>query len=142
MIATLAYQFPEHDALSDAGDRILSSVKRDSVIFERQLEVLERLLLQPLRESRRDTEWPKVIVIDGLDECEGQHHGGLTRSPQEAAHAKEADQTEILTALLKAGNDTSFPFRIIIASRSEPTIQSFFTGVANHTTRKIFLDEK
>jgi hypothetical protein len=44
--------------------------------------------------------------------------------------------------LLKAANDPSFPFRFIIASRPEPTIQSFFTTVAGHTTRKIFLDDK
>ncbi|KAJ2916245.1 hypothetical protein MD484_g4160, partial [Candolleomyces efflorescens] len=143
LIPTLAYQLLQHDALADVGDRILSSIERDPVIFERQLEVqLERLLLQPLRESRRDAKWPKVIVIDGLDECEGQLHGDLVRSHQEAAHTKEADQTEILTTLLKAANDPSFPFQIIIASRSEPTIQSFFTGPAKHTTRKIFLDEK
>ncbi|KAJ2929863.1 hypothetical protein H1R20_g7229, partial [Candolleomyces eurysporus] len=145
-VATLAYQLVQHDALRDVGERILSRVERNPAIFERQLEVqLDQLLLQPLRESMKapdSSTWPKVIVVDGLDECEAEQYGDAPLSPQAAALAKEADQTEILRALLKAANDPSFPFRIIIASRPEHAIQSFFTDVASHTTRRIFLDEK
>jgi hypothetical protein len=95
-----------------------------------------------LREGRRDSDWPKVIFIDGLDECQAEQRSDTPRSPQEAARANEADQKEILHALLKATNDPSFPFRIVIASRPEPAIQSFFTEFAHHTTRRIFLDDK
>ncbi|KAJ2929870.1 hypothetical protein H1R20_g7238, partial [Candolleomyces eurysporus] len=144
LVATLAYQLVQHESLGDVGERILSSVERNPAIFERQLEVqLEQLLLQPLREARENLDvasWPKVIIIDGLDECEAEQYGDIARSPH-VTRTKEADQTEILQALLKAANDPSFPFRIIIASRPEPAIQSF-TDVASYTTRKIFLDEK
>ncbi|KAJ2929844.1 hypothetical protein H1R20_g7227, partial [Candolleomyces eurysporus] len=146
LLATFAYQLVQHDGLRDVGERILSCVERNPAIFERQLEVqLDQLLLQPLRDGRKapgSPTWPKVIVVDGLDECDAEHYGDAPRSPQAAALAKEADQTEILYALLKAANDPSFPFRIIIASRPEHVIQSFFTDVASHATRRIFLDEK
>ncbi|RXW17732.1 hypothetical protein EST38_g8131 [Candolleomyces aberdarensis] len=146
LVATLAYQLVQHDALRDVGEHILSYFERNPSIFDRQLEVqLDQLLLQPLRESRKapaSRTWPKVVVVDGLDECEAEQYGDAPRSSQAAARAKEADQTEILHALLKAANDPSFPFRIIIASRPEHAIQSFFTNIAQHITRKIFLDEK
>jgi hypothetical protein len=143
LVATLAYQLIRHKALRDVGERILSCVEHYPDIFERQLEAqLDQLLLQPLRGIRRDAQSPKVILIDGLDECQAEQYGDITRSPQNAVRRNEADQTEILHALLKAANDPSFPFRIIIASRPEPAIQSFFTDIAHHTTRKIFLDDK
>jgi hypothetical protein len=142
----MAYQLVQHEALRDVGERILSSIERNPNIFKQQLEVqLDQLLLQPFRESRRDRDglpWPKVIIIDGLDECDAVQYGDTARSPHVAPRTKEADQTEILHVLLKAANDPSFPFRFIIASRPEPAIQSFFTDVAGHTTRKIFLDDK
>jgi hypothetical protein len=136
LVPTLAYQLVQDDGLRDVGER-------NPAIFEKKLEVqLDQLLLQPLRESGRNMESPKVIFIDGLDECQAEQHGDNPRSPQEAARANEADQKEILHALLKAFNDPSFPFRIVIASRPEPAIQSFFTKFAHHTTRRIFLDDK
>ncbi|RXW17729.1 hypothetical protein EST38_g8132 [Candolleomyces aberdarensis] len=146
LVATLAYQLVQHDALPEVGERILSSVERNPAIFERQLKVqLDELLLQPFRESRKGLDaqsWPKVIIIDGLDECEAEQHGDIARSPHATPRNKEADQTEILQALLKAANDPCFPFRIIIASRPEPAIQSFFADITQHTTGKIFLDDK
>ncbi|KAJ2914156.1 hypothetical protein MD484_g6255, partial [Candolleomyces efflorescens] len=143
LVATLAYQLVQHNALWDVGEHILSCIERDPAIFEKQVEVqFYQLVLQPLKGLQMDTGTPKVILIDGLDECQAEEPGGVSRSPQEAARANETDQTEILHALLKAANDPSFPFRIIIASRPEPAIQSFFTDIAHHTTKTIFLGDK
>ncbi|KAJ2916271.1 hypothetical protein MD484_g4157, partial [Candolleomyces efflorescens] len=146
LVVTLAYQLVQHPALRDVGERILSCVEQDPAIFERQLEVqLDRLLVQPLRELRRDAQLPKIILIDGLDECQAENDNDLARparSPQEMARRNEADQKEILQVLLKAVNDPTFPFRIIIASRPEAVIQSFFTDTAHHITKRIFLDNK
>jgi hypothetical protein len=146
LVATMAYQLVQHEALRDVGERILSSVERNPAVFEQQLDVqLDQLLLLPFRESRRDPDalpWPKVIVIDGLDECDAVQYGDTARSPHVAPRTMEADQTEILHMLLKAANEPTFPFRFIIASRPEPALQSFFTDVAGYTTRKIFLDDK
>ncbi|KAJ2916260.1 hypothetical protein MD484_g4153, partial [Candolleomyces efflorescens] len=148
LVATLAYQLVQHNALRDVGERILSCVEHDPAIFKKKVEVqFDQLLMQPLRESLgtdpvRQSSGPKVIVIDGLDECEAEQYHDVARSPHEIPRSKEADQVEILTALLNATNDPCFPFRIIIASRPEPAIQSFFTDIAHRTTRKIFLDDK
>jgi hypothetical protein len=143
LVATLAYQLVQHKALRDVGERILSCVEHDPAIFEKQVEVqFDQLLLQPLQEARRDSDWPKVMFIDGLDECQAEEEDDAPRSPQEAARANAADQREILHALLKAANNPSFPFRIVIASRPEHIIQSFFTNIAHQTTRRIFLDDK
>ncbi|KAJ2912234.1 hypothetical protein MD484_g8176, partial [Candolleomyces efflorescens] len=147
LVATMAYQLLQHDALRDVGERILSSVERNPAIFEQQLEVqLDQLVLRPLRECRRDPDglpWPKVIVIDGLDECDAVQYIDIVQSPHVTPRTKEADQTEILYMLLEAANDPSFPFRIIVASRPEPAIQAFFNkDIASSTTRKIFLDAK
>ncbi|KAJ2913644.1 hypothetical protein MD484_g6790, partial [Candolleomyces efflorescens] len=145
LIPTLAYQLVQHDALPGVGDRILSCVECNPAIFDRQLGVqLDQLLLRPLIEGRsgEGVNIPKVIFIDGLDECQAEDRGNITRSRDEATLANEADQTEILHTLLKASKDPSFPFRFIIASRPEPAIQSFFTDTAHDITKKIFLDNK
>ncbi|KAJ2912236.1 hypothetical protein MD484_g8175, partial [Candolleomyces efflorescens] len=146
LIATMAYQIVQHEALRDVGESILSSVERNPAVFEQQLEVqLEQLVLRPLRESPRGPRgplWPRVVVIDGLDECDTVAYSETIRSPHVDPRTKEDDQNEILHVLLKAANDPRFPFRIIIASRPEPTFQDFFTGAASQITRKIFLDDK
>ncbi|KAJ2916239.1 hypothetical protein MD484_g4173, partial [Candolleomyces efflorescens] len=142
-VPTLAYQLVQHQALRPVGEDILSCVERDPAVFKKRVEVqFEQLLLQPLRGIQRDAQMPKVILIDGLDECQAEERHGTSRTRDEAIRANEADQTEILEAILKAANDPSSPFRFIIASRPEPAIQFFFTDTAHNITKKIFLDNK
>ncbi|TEB27827.1 hypothetical protein FA13DRAFT_1601104, partial [Coprinellus micaceus] len=47
----------------------------DPIVFERHLDQqLERLVLKPLRKvtGRSDRcHWPRIIIVDSLDECEG-----------------------------------------------------------------------
>ncbi|RXW11847.1 hypothetical protein EST38_g14008 [Candolleomyces aberdarensis] len=144
-VPTLAYQFVQHKALAQVAAQILSAVEDNPAIFEQNLEVqLDQLILEPLRACRDRPplpEWPKVILIDGLDECEADQYHDTTRSDI-SPRSKEEDQTEILSVLKKAASDPDFPFRIVIASRPEHAIQSFFTEVAHSVTRKLFLDEK
>ncbi|RXW18547.1 hypothetical protein EST38_g7306 [Candolleomyces aberdarensis] len=145
LVPTLAYQFVQHKAMTQVAARILSAVEDNPVIFEQNLEVqLDQLILEPLRACQDRPplpEWPKVILIDGLDECEAEQYHDTTRSDI-SPRSKEEDQTEILSVLKKAASDSDFPFRIVIASRPEHAIQSFFTEVAHSVTRKLFLDEK
>ncbi|KAJ2916262.1 hypothetical protein MD484_g4175, partial [Candolleomyces efflorescens] len=142
-VPTLAYQLVQHQALRPVGEDILSCVERDPAVFKKRVEVqFQQLLLQPLRGIQRNAQTPKVILIDGLDECQAESHNPSPSDKQAAIRTNEADQKEILHALLKAATDPSFPFRIIIASRPEHVIQSFFTYVAHRTTRRIFLDDK
>ncbi|KAJ2913047.1 hypothetical protein MD484_g7367, partial [Candolleomyces efflorescens] len=148
LVPTLAYQLVQHKTMPQFRERILSgAVEQNPVIFEQNIEVqLDQLILEPLRSCRDHTnlpEAPKVILIDGLDECEAeQYHdtgrANVTISPR----PKEDDHTEILYVLKKAAGDPSFPFRIVIASRPEHSIKQFFTDVAGSMTRELFLDEK
>jgi hypothetical protein len=126
-------------------DQILSTVKRNPAIFEQNLEAqFDQLILEPLRACRDRSqlpEWPKVILIDGLDECEPDQHHDTTQS-RAPPRSNEDDQIEILSVLKKAADDPDFPFRIVIASRPEYGIKLFFTDVANTMTRELFLDDE
>jgi hypothetical protein len=66
----------------------------------------------------------------------------ITTRSNAAPRSKEEDQTEILSVLKKAASDSDFPFRVVVASRPEHAIRSFFTEVANSMTRELFLDGK
>ncbi|KAJ2913632.1 hypothetical protein MD484_g6776, partial [Candolleomyces efflorescens] len=143
LVPTLAYQLVQHKALQNVRERILICVEKDPAIFRKRLEEqFSQLLTQPLQGTMRETHLPKVILIDGLDECQAEEYGDTPRSRDEAIRANEADQTEILDAILKATNNPSFPFRFIIASRPEPAILSFFTDTAHNITKTIFLDNE
>ncbi|KAJ2913624.1 hypothetical protein MD484_g6787, partial [Candolleomyces efflorescens] len=145
LIPTLAYQLVQHQAMPQVAKRILSAVERNPAVFEQNLEVqLEQLILAPLRAARKHPErsdWPKVILIDGLDECEADQYHDSTQN-NAPRRSKEDDQTEILHVLKKAASDPNFPFRIVIASRPEHAIKGFFTDAAKFLTREIFLDGK
>ncbi|RXW14182.1 hypothetical protein EST38_g11673 [Candolleomyces aberdarensis] len=144
-VSTLAYQLVQHNAMDQVAEQILSTVERNPAIFEQTLDVqLDQLILKPLRACRDQPqllEWPKVILIDGLDECEADQYHDMARSDANL-RSKEEDQTEILYVLKKAASDPDFPFRIVVASRPEHAIKEFFTNVAHSVTRELFLDEK
>ncbi|RXW13197.1 hypothetical protein EST38_g12655 [Candolleomyces aberdarensis] len=145
MVPTLAYQFVQHKAMTQVAARILSAVEDNPVIFEQNLEVqLDQLILEPLRACQDRPPlagWPKVILIDGLDECGADQYQDATQS-NPPSRSREGDQIEILSILKKAAGDPDFPFRIIIASRPEHVIKRFFVDVAKSLTRELFLDAK
>ncbi|KAJ3514295.1 hypothetical protein NMY22_g14786 [Coprinellus aureogranulatus] len=145
LVATLAYHLiqglvDEHP-LRHA---ILAAIQRDPFVFKRQLKDQVRIaLLKPYNDSQRQfdsTTLPKVFIIDGLDEVEAAR--SRTLGQYEARLADEKDQEEILSALLSITRDAVAPFRIIVASRPEPVIQSFFSTHAADVSRKTFLDDK
>lgn len=140
LITTIAYQLLLHDSLRDLGRKILASVDNNPAIFHTRLkDQLEELILNPLREAQvqgTDTSlWPKVIIIDGLDEVEPDGIDG-------SQWAKDEAHSDILSVLIHAASNPAFPFRIVIVSRPERLINEFFSGCSDNITRKIFLDEK
>ena len=119
-------------------------IERDPEIFKKGLmEQAEYLLLAPFRGMCGAWDsfvWPKVIIIDGLDEVEAvQYHD---RSGQSTQRDRDCDQLEILNLLLTLAQRPGFPFRILISSRPEPVIADFFATVGQATTINLFLDSK
>ncbi|TEB22502.1 hypothetical protein FA13DRAFT_1716002 [Coprinellus micaceus] len=110
------------------------TLEADPSVFRRRLDYqFTRLLVTPFNNTKHQFDssiLPKVFFIDGLDEVEA------------VRLANEEDQEEILSALLNATSDPTFPFRIVVASRLERVIQTFFSSDAAHVTREIFLDDK
>lgn len=144
LIPTLVYCLLQHDSLECLRDDILSSIRRDPSIFDKRLrDQLQLLLLRPCHNNWRRIDRsciPKVIVIDGLDEVEAANSRRL--ESREAIKANEDEQLDILRTVLQAARDRNFPFRIIVASRSERVIQEFFVNDAQDMTRQLTLDEK
>ncbi|KAJ3518567.1 hypothetical protein NMY22_g13608 [Coprinellus aureogranulatus] len=146
LISTIAYQFLQHDGLKDVAVHILSSIQKNPVIFQLCLaDQLGQLILTPLREAVAHgadvTHWPKVIIIDGLDEVQPDDQEALRSS--EYHRMKDHVHTEVLSTLLHAVRDPAFPFRILIVSRPEKAIrQAFARDSARGLVREVFLDEK
>ncbi|KAF6754905.1 hypothetical protein DFP72DRAFT_1045742 [Ephemerocybe angulata] len=148
-VSTLAYQLIQHPSFRRASDHVLTYINNDpSIFYKRLAEQLDVLILRPLQKLRGDPSfhpdevlsWPKVIFIDGLDECEAeQYHDPRTPGKR---RSKEDDQVEILITLMQAINDPAFPFRIVIASRPERAIRDFFTNLGDELSLELFLDDK
>ncbi|KAJ3525066.1 hypothetical protein NMY22_g10728 [Coprinellus aureogranulatus] len=144
VVATLAYSLVQHDGLNAVRASILAAIERDNSIFRKRLrDQCKSLLLKPFhdfRESLDSSPLPQVVILDGIDEIEGQ--GLRTLERHLAREASERDQIDVLSTLLQAACDPKFPFRILVVSRPERVIQDFFMTRANHITRELCLDEK
>ena len=132
-VTTLAYQLAVHPALKDIlSTPILSAIRESPEVFSMSLErQFEVLILQPLRcmHPSSTPSRPLFIVVDGVDQC------GAGRSRQD-------DQVEVLSILLQTVNNPAFPFRVIVASRPETWIRTFFTESATGKFIETFLDNK
>ncbi|KAF5334434.1 hypothetical protein D9611_014465 [Ephemerocybe angulata] len=155
LVPTLAYQLVRQECFQDASREIELAIGRDPAIFELRLrDQLETLILGPLRASHRSIasslSVPKVVIIDGLDECEAPLRGAFlnpttrnhVRERREAPRTNEDEQVEILEALLNLANEPAFPFRIVLFSRPDPTIRRFFSRPTTKTFPEVFLDDK
>ncbi|KAF5341776.1 hypothetical protein D9611_002102 [Ephemerocybe angulata] len=153
-VSTLAYQLLQHQGLSQVGQfrtHMSQAIRRDPAILQKRLQTqLEELILLPFRHGASIGASPMshlrmVIIIDGLDECNyvEDESESLSSGGNRTHRTKGDEQREILSAILHAANDQSFPFIVIIASRPELPIREFFsTGLARDATRELFLDNK
>ncbi|KAJ3506105.1 hypothetical protein NMY22_g17358 [Coprinellus aureogranulatus] len=106
-----------------------------ATVRKREDQIIDRLTSKgrPVTGS-----WPKVLVIDGLDECDaepGLRFGQKTETHQDRRLYREEVQCEILSTLHKASLDPAFPFRILLASRPEQAIRNFFSSLPLHHLR-------
>ena len=127
LIATIAYQLLQ--SIPEARPYIEAAAKNDPLVFMRSLNSqIRHLIVDPIKQmlaEPHNPSFPRLIVIDGLDEC----------SPQES-------QTNILTAIHTAFKQDSFPFRVLICSRAEPNICDMFKSELADLTHRISLDNK
>ncbi|KAJ7085057.1 hypothetical protein C8R44DRAFT_651294 [Mycena epipterygia] len=106
LFSTIAYQLAV--LLPGVKHFISQSVENDPAIVHKSLSIqLQKLIIEP---------WQKliptpcaVIIIDGLDECDGQHV-----------------QQEILRSICCAIHGTNLPIRFLISSRPESHISEMF----------------
>lgn len=114
-ICTLVYQL----TISIPGMRecVEQALDRDQLLLSRSLEAqMEGLIVKPINFLAQDdctasalSSCPRLILIDGLDEC------GEPRA-----------QAYILQVLLNAARQLSVPFKFLIASRPEHVIREAF----------------
>ncbi|TEB40230.1 hypothetical protein FA13DRAFT_1680241 [Coprinellus micaceus] len=143
IIPTLAFHLLE--LIPDLRELILASIEKNPSVFDKQLEhQVEILILGPIRQlcmTADASEWPKAVLVDGVDECAADD-GREYMAKYERQESKESNHREVLAALVKLANDTAFPFRIVIASRPEQAIQGYFSSLPSDAVARVFLDEK
>ncbi|KAF8809802.1 hypothetical protein BYT27DRAFT_7023429, partial [Phlegmacium glaucopus] len=130
LIASIAYQL----ALSIPATRtyIETAVQSDLAVFDRSLDTqIEKLISRPLENACAIVDpaitkkWPRLIAIDGLDEC----HGPLVQSS--IIHV-------LSTALLRI----PVPLILLVASHPEPHIRNAFNILnKSQASRHIVLDD-
>jgi len=123
LFATIAYQLAI--ARPEIGERIEKAVASDPSITTKSIEIqLQKLIIEPLQGIDLSTR-PTVIVIDGLDECEG-----------------ESIQSYILQTFGSVFQHGVFPICFVISSRPEPWIRAEFDyGQLARNTWQISLDQ-
>ncbi|KAJ7806265.1 hypothetical protein B0H13DRAFT_1929698 [Mycena leptocephala] len=130
LFSTLAYQLSLH--FPELKRVISQVVEADPSITNRSLSIqLQRLIIEPCRLNLHGH--TLTLIIDGLDECEGQNI-----------------QQEILRSIGRVMHDKFLPLRFLIVSRPEPHIGEIFIGMLHNAlnvnqssedVRKYLLDE-
>ncbi|KAF8802001.1 hypothetical protein BYT27DRAFT_7197458 [Phlegmacium glaucopus] len=131
LIPTLVYQL----CLSIPPIRkyVEDTIKRDPLVLSRSLEAqIRSLMVDPLRRALLDKKdamslhsGPKVIIIDGLDEC------GTPKV-----------QRYVISALATAVQEIPLPLSFLVASRPEQIIRDTFNAEPLHSmTRQLALDD-
>ncbi|KAF5327395.1 hypothetical protein D9619_004078 [Psilocybe cf. subviscida] len=126
IVATLLYQliesFPELKPL------IATVLVEKPRISDRALfDQFEHLINNPVRAIIHPSihQWPVVILIDGLDECDS---------------AGKRDQETLLRVLHGLVSSENSPFIILVASRPEPQLTMTFNEIGSYA-ESVFLDE-
>jgi len=128
-VATIAYQISR--AIPASRSYIEAAVDADPMIFQQSIDTqLMKLMIEPLRRLHSAgfdfSDSPFVIIVDGLDECQGTDiQSGLVKS------------------LVAAFRDSPLRIRILIASRPEVHLQSTFnpSSIQPHVSRLALSDE-
>jgi len=129
LIATLASQLAT--SIPATKPLIEGAIERDPSIFDRVLsEQMVRLVVYPLVYASLHPEssppWPTLLVIDGLDECNGGE--------------RQAEILRILRMALLQLKSSLPTLYLLIASRPEPAIVAVFDDELSDITHRLVLD--
>jgi hypothetical protein len=130
LIPTLAYQM----AVSIPGTRtyIEAAIEGDPAIFSKNLQTqIDTLLIKPFQSASTQTPpSPKLIIIDGLDEC--------TDSQAQVAIL------DAISHISQSFPKHNLPIIFLVVSRPEVDIVTFFNGSEplKSIHRRLFLDDK
>ena len=132
LISSIAYQLAI--SIPETRSYIESAVQVDPAIFDRSLETqINSLIIRPLENAYDDVDaavakqWPRLIIIDGLDECDGP-----------------SIQSSIIRLLSTALRHIQIPLILLVASRPEPHILNTFNFLIkseSQFSRHIVLDD-
>ena len=130
LIATLASQLAT--SVPATKPLIEAAIERDPSIFHRVLsEQMLRLVVYPLVYASLHPEsgppWPTLLVIDGLDECNGGE--------------RQAEILRILRMALLQLKSSLPTLYLLIASRREPAIVAVFDDELSDITHRLVLDD-
>jgi hypothetical protein len=114
VIPSLAYQLAVN--VPDYGNLLGHAIARDPSIFQKTLrEQLRRLIVEPFTllqtKGHKITRKPPVIILDGLDECQGIE--------------AQCEIVEMIGEVIRLKKD--LPLLWLIASRPEPHLQYIFS---------------
>ncbi|KAF9473459.1 hypothetical protein BDN70DRAFT_965091 [Pholiota conissans] len=126
IVPTLAYQLSR--SIPEMEDPLLTTIERDPVIFSRSLaSQMKALVVGPLTSVQVPSR-PRVIIIDGIDEC----------GPDDKAHR------EILHVLGRTAFELrNLPILFFLASRPEYEIRTAFQqDPLRSLTKPVVLDDK
>ncbi|RXW18424.1 hypothetical protein EST38_g7440 [Candolleomyces aberdarensis] len=130
VVPTIAYQIGlKHNGFRSS---VAAAVKHDPHIFSRSLQSqIDVLIVRPFENLRRSEQldintFPYVILIDGLDECQGETTTTLRLGADGVNDRRKAEdrQAELLAAIKHCILDNDLPFRVSIASRPEWAIRT------------------
>ncbi|KDR67214.1 hypothetical protein GALMADRAFT_80196, partial [Galerina marginata CBS 339.88] len=128
-IATIAYQVSIR--LPDIRDHLIRTIDLDPFIFTRSLDAqILALIVEPLQECIEAGFFdamtaPRIVIIDGLDECDDREN-----------------QVKILSTISRALQQHHLPLIFLIASRPEHDIRhSFDVGYLKEITTRIALND-
>jgi hypothetical protein len=123
-------------AIPEIREHVGNALHKDSSLLSRSLETqLEALIVKPLEMAGSQADasevdflqcLPKLIILDGLDECGGS-----------------SSHQFVLEIVLAAINEHNLPFSFLIASRPEQKIREAFDDpIMNLLTVRLILDDK
>ncbi|KAJ6505665.1 hypothetical protein C8R47DRAFT_967594, partial [Mycena vitilis] len=122
LFPTIAYQLALH--IPQLRTYISKAVEGDPAICDKSLEEQARVLIRmPAASLPADNRKPYLVIVDGLDECDGK-----------------AAQNRIIKAIFHMSATNTLPLQFLICSRPEPHLREVFHSMDDREFSYLVLD--